>query len=248
MNSFSKKFVNKSPFKQRNQSTILSDIEHKSEEFLNFPQEKARERTDNELGLKPDEDGVIQPQNDFPDGDARRHYNAGDETSRAIQDKLKYFGPVTKRVAGIVGSNVGGLIHEVQNIKEGRPIRESVEDATNNLAGSLSSLFTRKTSKKLFDKFYKKIAPDGKVKDSPIKQKDRKKEYEELSERFDGFNKDKDTLIIGRSNSPRGATFQNNLSKNMGVQSGKMKNRVKNSVMLKFDDDGFKYITQHSKR
>ena len=83
---------------------------------------------------------------------------------------------------------------------------------------------------------------------SPLKQKDRKKEYLELSERFDGFNKDKDTLIIGRSNSPRGATFQNNLSKNMGVQSGKMKNRVKKSVMLKFDDGGFKYITQHSKR
>lgn len=165
MRSFSKKFVNKSPFKQRNESTILSDIEHKGEEFLNFPQEVARNRTDKELDIKEDEDGVMRPQNSFPDGDARRHYNAGDETSRAIQDKFKYFGPVTKRVAGIVGSNVGGLIHEAQNIKEGRPIRESLEDATNNFAGSLSSLFSRKTSKKLFDKFYKKIAPDGKVKD-----------------------------------------------------------------------------------
>ncbi len=165
MHSFSKKFVNKSPFKQRNQSTILSDIEHKSEEFLNFPQEKARERTDNELGIKPDLFGLKEEQNSFPDGDARRHYNAGDETSRAIQDKLKYFGPVTKRIAGIVGSNVGGLIHEAQNIKEGRPVRESVEDAVNNFAGSLSSVFSRKFSKKLFDKFYKKIAPDGKVKD-----------------------------------------------------------------------------------
>ena len=83
---------------------------------------------------------------------------------------------------------------------------------------------------------------------SPLKQKNRKKEYAQLSERFDGFNKDKDTLIIGRSNSPRGATFQNNLSKNMGVQAGKMKNRVKNSTMLKFDDGGYKYITQHSKK
>ena len=41
---------------------------------------------------------------------------------------------------------------------------ESIEDAANNFAGSLSSLFNRKTSKKLFNKFYKKIAPDGKVK------------------------------------------------------------------------------------
>ena len=169
MSKFSKKFISTSPFKQtgkKNQSTILSDIEYKGEEFLNFPQEKARERTDKELGIKPDPvTGLIEEQNSFPMGDARRHYNAGDETSRAIQDKLKYFGPITKRVVGIVGSNVGGLIHEAQNIKAGRPVRESIEDATNNLAGSIGSLFTRKTSKKLFDNFYKKIAPDGKVKD-----------------------------------------------------------------------------------
>jgi hypothetical protein len=166
VSSFSKKFVSKSPIKQRNQSTILSDVEHKSEEFLDFPQEKARERTDEELGIKPDPvTGLIEAQNSFPDGDARRHYNAGDETSRAIQNKLKYLGPITKRVAGIIGSNVGGLIHEAQNIREGRPVRESIEDATNNLAGSLSSIFSRKFSKKYFDKFYKKIAPDGKVKD-----------------------------------------------------------------------------------
>ncbi len=165
MHNFSKKFVDKSPFKQINQSTILSDIEDKGEKFLNFPQEVARNRTDKELDIKVDENGVMQPQNSFSDGDARRHYNAGDETSRAIQDKLKYFPPITKRIVGVLGSNLGGLIHEAQNIKEGRPVRESLEDATNNFAGSLSSLFSRKTSKKLFNKFYKKIAPDGKVKD-----------------------------------------------------------------------------------
>ena len=165
MNNFSKQFISKSPFKQVNKSNILSNIEHKAEEFLGFPEEKARNRTDKELNIKPDpETGLMKAQNSFPMGDARRHYNAGDETSRAIQDKFKYFGPITKAVAGVVGSNVGGLIHEAQNIKSGRPIRESIEDAANNLAGSIGSLFTRKTSKKLFDNFYKKIAPDGKVK------------------------------------------------------------------------------------
>jgi hypothetical protein len=164
MNNFSKKFISKSPLKQVSQSNVLSNIEYKAEEFLDFPEEKARNRTDKELNIKPDKDGLKKAQNSFSDGDARRHYNAGDETSRAIQNKLKYFGPVTKKVAGIVGSNIGGLIHEAQNIKEGRPVMESVEDAANNFAGSLSSLFNRKTSKKLFNKFYKKIAPDGKVK------------------------------------------------------------------------------------
>jgi len=164
VSSFSKKFVSKSPIKQRNQSTILSDVEHKSEEFLDFPQEKARERTDEELGIKPDPvTGLIEAQNSFPDGDARRHYNAGDETSRAIQNKLKYLGPITKRVAGIIGSNVGGLIHEAQNIREGRPILESVEDATNNFVGSLGSLFSKNTSTKILDRL-KKYLPDGKFK------------------------------------------------------------------------------------
>jgi len=165
MHNFSKKFVNKSPFKQDYQSDVMSNIEYTIDDSLGNPQEVARNRTDKELDIKEDENGVMRPQNSFPDGDARRHYNAGDETSRAIQDKLKYFPPITKRIVGVLGSNLGGLIHEAQNIKEGRPVRESLEDATNNFAGSLSSLFSRKTSKKLFNKFYKKIAPDGKVKD-----------------------------------------------------------------------------------
>lgn len=169
MSKFSKKFTTKSPFKQtgpKNQSNILSNVEYAADQFLNFPEEKARNRTDKELNIKPDpKTGLMKDQNAFPKGDTRRHYNAGDETSRAIQDKLKFLPKPTRAAVGIVGSNIGGLIHEIQNVKEGRPARESIEDAANNLAGSLSSFFTRKTSKKLFDKFYKKIAPDGKVKD-----------------------------------------------------------------------------------
>ena len=164
MNNFSKQFVSKSPLKQVDKSNVLSNIEHKAEEFLGFPEEKARNRTDKELNIKPDKDGLKEEQNSFPDGDARRHYNAGDETSRAIQNKLKFLPKPTRAAAGIIGSNIGGLIHEAQNIKKGRPVMESIEDATNNFAGSLSSLFNKKTSKKLFNKFYKKIAPDGKVK------------------------------------------------------------------------------------
>ena len=148
MNNFSKQFVSKSPLKQVDKSNVLSNIEHKAEEFLGFPEEKARNRTDKELNIKPDKDGLKEEQNSFPDGDARRHYNAGDETSRAIQNKLKFLPKPTKAAAGIIGSNIGGLIHEAQNIKKGRPVMESIEDATNNFAGSLSSLFNKKTSKR----------------------------------------------------------------------------------------------------
>ncbi len=93
----------------------------------------------------------------------------------------------------------------------------------------------------------KGIGPRG-LGASPLKQKDRKKEYEELSERFEGFNKDKDTLIIGRSNSSSGADFQNNANRNRAINKRKMKRQVKNSVMLKFNDGQFKYITQHEKK
>ena len=40
---------------------------------------------------------------------------------------------------------------------------ESVEDATNNLAGSIGAFLPEKASNKLLD-WYKKFAPDGKVK------------------------------------------------------------------------------------
>ena len=113
--SFSSKFTGKNPINKQdppNQSNALSNIEHKAEEVLNFPQEKARQRTDEYLSITPDKDGLMEEQNSFEHGDTARHYFAGDQTSRAIQNKLKYLGPITKRVAGIVGSNVGGLIHE----------------------------------------------------------------------------------------------------------------------------------------
>ena len=164
--SFSSKFTGKNPINKQdppNQSNALSNIEHKAEEVLNFPQEKARQRTDEYLSITPDKDGLMEEQNSFEHGDTARHYFAGDQTSRAIQNKLKYLGPITKRVAGIVGSNVGGLIHEAQNIREGRPILESVEDATNNFVGSLGSLFSKNTSTKILDRL-KKYLPDGKVK------------------------------------------------------------------------------------
>jgi uncharacterized membrane protein YeaQ/YmgE (transglycosylase-associated protein family) len=164
--SFSSKFTGKNPINKQdppNQSNALSNIEHKAEEVLNFPQEKARQRTDEYLSITPDKDGLMEEQNSFEHGDTARHYFAGDQTSRAIQNKLKYLGPITKRVAGIVGSNVGGLIHEAQNIREGRPILESVEDATNNFVGSLGSLFSKNTSTKILDRL-KKYLPDGKFK------------------------------------------------------------------------------------
>jgi uncharacterized membrane protein YeaQ/YmgE (transglycosylase-associated protein family) len=164
--SFSSKFTGKNPINKQdppNQSNVLSNIEHKAEEVLNFPQEKARQRTDEYLSITPDKDGLMEEQNSFEHGDTARHYFAGDQTSRAIQNKLKYLGPITKRVAGIVGSNVGGLIHEAQNIREGRPILESVEDATNNFVGSLGSLFSKNTSTKILDRL-KKYLPDGKFK------------------------------------------------------------------------------------
>ena len=45
MNNFSKNFTNKSPFKQEDPKKKKS-LEHKAEELLNFPQEKARQRSD----------------------------------------------------------------------------------------------------------------------------------------------------------------------------------------------------------
>lgn len=170
MSKFSKKFISASPFKQQdptgqNQRNILSDIEYKSDEFLGFPEEKARQRTDEYLGIKPDKDGLMEDQNSFEHGDTARHYMGGDQLSRSIREKLGSLGKTSLgRIIGVIGSNVGGLVHEAQNIKEGRPILESVEDATNNFVGSIGSLFSKQTSSKILDKV-KKYLPDGKVKD-----------------------------------------------------------------------------------
>ncbi len=165
--SFSSKFTGKNPINKQdppNQSNAFSNIEHKAEEFLNFPQEKARQRTDEYLSITPDKDGLMEEQNSFEHGDTARHYFAGDQTSRSIQNKLGSFGKTLPgKTVGVIGSNLGGLIHEVQNIKEGRPILESVEDATNNFVGSLGSLFSRNTSTRILDRL-KKYLPDGKVK------------------------------------------------------------------------------------
>ena len=162
MNNFSKNFTNKSPFKQEDPKKKKS-LEHKAEELLNFPQEKARQRTDDYLGIDVNADVPMPEQNSFEYGDAARHYIAGDQTSRSIQDKIKFLPYPTRAAAGIIGSNLGGLVHEAQNIKEGRPVLESVEDATNNLVGSLGSLFSKNISTKILDKV-KKYLPDGKVK------------------------------------------------------------------------------------
>ena len=87
---------------------------------------------------------------------------------------------------------------------------------------------------------------------SPLKQtEEQQEEYDNLTEReeFQGFDKGKDTLIIGRSNSTSGADFSNNAKRRRAVNSGKMKRQVKKSVMLKFGEDGqFKYVTQHEKK
>ena len=138
-------------------------LEHIGEEFFNFPQEKARRRTDGYLDIIPDEDGLMQAQNSFEYGDTSRHYFAGDETSRSIQDKFKYLPYPTRVAMGIAGSNIGGWLHEYKNLKDGNPFLESLEDGTNNFIGSLASLFSRDTSTKILDKT-KKYLPDGKVK------------------------------------------------------------------------------------
>jgi len=171
MSKFSKKFISTSPFKQQdppgqNQRNILSDIEYNADEFLGFPEEKARQRTDKYLGITPDPvTGLIEEQNSFEHGDTARHYMGGDQLSRSIREKLGLLGKTSLgRAIGVIGSNVGGLVHEAQNIKEGRPVLESVEDATNNFAGSIGSLFPEKTSTKILDKI-KYFLPDGKVKD-----------------------------------------------------------------------------------
>ena len=138
-------------------------LEHISEEVFNFPQEEGRRRTDRYLDIIPDKDGLMQEQNSFEYGDTARHYFTGDQLSRSIQDKFKFLPYPTKVALGIVGSNIGGWVHEYKNLKDGRPFLESVEDATNNFWGSLASLFSKDTSTKVLDKT-KKYLPDGKVK------------------------------------------------------------------------------------
>jgi hypothetical protein len=84
---------------------------------------------------------------------------------------------------------------------------------------------------------------------SPLKQKnDRKKEYNNLTERFENFDRSKDTLIIGRSNSTSGATFGNNQKRQRAIDQRKMKRQVKKSVMLNMGNGQFKYVTQHEKK
>lgn len=168
MSKFSKKFIITNPFKQQDppgQRNFLSNLEFYGDQFLDFPEEKARERTDEYLGIKPNKDGLMEDQNSFEHGDTARHYMGGDQLSRSIRGKLGLLGNTSLgKAVGVVGANIGGLVHEAQNIKEGRPILESVEDAANNLAGSLGSLFSKKTSTKILDEV-KKYLPDGKVKD-----------------------------------------------------------------------------------
>jgi len=167
--SFSSKFTGKNPINKqedppgKNQRDFLSNLEFTADEFLGFPEEQARQRTDEYLGINPNADGTIPAQNSFEHGDAARHYMGGDQLSRSIQDKIKFIPKPTRAAVGIIGSNIGGLVHEAQNIKEGRPFLESVEDATNNFVGSLGSLFSKNTSTKVLDKL-KKYLPDGKVK------------------------------------------------------------------------------------
>ena len=160
---FQKNFCGKSPFAMHEGEPHKS-LEHQAEEYLGFPQEKARQRTDEYLNIVPDEDGLMEEQNSFEYGDLARHYLAGDETARAIQKKLGGFGDtfLGKMVAS-AGSNIGGLVHEATNVLNGRPIMESLEDATNNFAGSVGSFVPKETSTKILD-IYKKYGPDGKVK------------------------------------------------------------------------------------
>jgi len=80
---------------------------------------------------------------------------------------------------------------------------------------------------------------------SPVKNKE--KEYNKLSERFEGFNTANDTLIIGRSNSSSGATFQNKMNRMNAVDKGKMNSNVDDSKYLEKNGQ-WKYVTKHKKK
>ena len=54
---FQKKFSEKTPFAMH-EGKAPKSLEHQAEEYLGFPQENARARTDEYLGIKEDEDGL----------------------------------------------------------------------------------------------------------------------------------------------------------------------------------------------
>lgn len=98
----------------------------------------------------------------------------------------------------------------------------------------------------------KGIGPRG-LGTSPIKQTKKQKrkwkaEYSDLSEVMENFDEDKDTLIIGRSNSTSGADFSNNAKRTRAIDQGLMKRQVKESTMLRMPNGQYKYVTQHEKK
>ena len=174
---FQKKFSKKSPFAMHEGKPHKSiehqassydfldsdeSLEGKFDRWLNFPQEKGRRKTDQQLNIVPDKDGLMREQNSFPDGDARRHYNTSRETAIAIADKIPKIVPsyIRKPISIFAALALGGG-HEGNNLLNGGSLRQSLEDMTNNFPGAFASLLNDENSEKVFDTI-KPVLPDGK--------------------------------------------------------------------------------------
>jgi len=157
---------NPSPAKQKR------TIEGKVNDALGNPKGKARSNSEQRYG---------------GDSDSARHTTSAQYTTEAIRNKmpLGLGNSLGGRILAGGISNVLGAAHEAKGaygqIKGGRPIKEvikeSAEDMTNNLAGSLIGAYGNskmdKSKNKLIDRAVK-LLPDGLVEDTS-KKKSKKK-------------------------------------------------------------------------
>ena len=167
---FQKKFSGKTPFAHNHQPPKASNYEFlnsdeswegKADRWLDFPQEKGRRETDEQLKIVPDKDGLIPEQNSFEYGDMRRHWNTANETAKAFSKKMDFLPSFISKPLGVLAANVAGGGHELNNLIDGGSLRQSLEDGFTNGWGAASSLLSEENEKKLFN-IYKKFGPDGK--------------------------------------------------------------------------------------
>jgi len=167
---FQKKFSKKTPFAQRLQAPKTSNYESLNSDesweggidrWLDFPQEKGRRETDEQLKIVPDKDGLVPEQNSFEYGDMRRHWNTANETAKAFSEKMDFLPSFISKPLGVLAANVAGGGHELNNLIDGGSFWQSLEDLENNKWGAASSLLSEENEKKLFN-IYKKFGPDGK--------------------------------------------------------------------------------------
>jgi len=167
---FQKKFSGKTPFAHNHQPPKASNYEFlnsdeswegKADRWLDFPQEKGRRETDEQLKIVPDKDGLMAEQNSFKYGDMRRHWNTSNETAKAFSKKMDFLPSFISKPLGVLAANVAGGGHELNNLIDGGSLRQSLEDGFTNAWGAASSLLSEENEKKLFN-IYKKFGPDGK--------------------------------------------------------------------------------------